>query len=333
MTISEERALGLAASAGRAAVGARSVVLRIAQGVLTLLVVSFLIFVSTQMLPGDVAQVILGHSATPERLAQLRAELGLDEPILVQYVNWLLGVLRLDFGTSLSSGRPVSELVGGRLVNSLILAGVALVLMFPIALVVGVTAAHWRGRLFDKGFLTGSMVANATPEFVLGAVLVALLGTTVWPVLPPVSIIPPGESPLAYLPSLVLPVLTLVIAGGMYLARLVRASFIDAMSSEYVQMARLKGLPERSILYRHALPNALGAVIPAASIVAALTIGGIVVVEYLFAFPGIGGLLLEAIGSRDLPVIQAVVLIVAASYFVLNFLADALTDGPTSRKR
>ncbi|OJX65267.1 MAG: peptide ABC transporter permease [Micrococcales bacterium 73-13] len=309
----------------------RFLLLRLLQGVLTLLVVSILIFVATQLLPGDVARVILGDAATPERLAALRVQLGLDLPVHQQYLNWLGGVLRGDPGQSLVTGRPVLDMVGVRLVNSLTLAGVAMLVMLPLALLAGVSAARRRGKLLDRLFLGTSMIANATPEFVIGSVLVVLLGTTVWPILPPVALLPTGQSPLMHLPSIALPVLTLVIAGGAYLARLVRVSFIDVMSSEYIQMAKLKGLSERRIVYRHALPNALGAVIPAASLVAAITIGGIVVVEYLFAYPGIGSLLLESIRSRDLPVIQAVVLIIAASYFILNFLADTLAGGRDRR--
>ncbi|MFT3798321.1 ABC transporter permease [Microbacterium sp.] len=307
--------------------GTRFVLVRAAQGVLTLLIVSMLIFFATQLMPGDVALIVLGESATPEQLAILREHLGLDQPAWLQYLHWLAGVAHLDFGTSLASGATVSSMIGARLTNSLTLAAVALVIMFPLSLVTGITAARMRDRLADKGFLTLSMIANATPEFVMGTVFIALLGTTVWPVLPPVSLIPPGDSPLAHLPELALPVLTLVVGGSAYLSRLIRASFIDVMSSEYIQMARLKGLSERRIVYLHALPNALGPAIPAASLVAAFTIGGVVVVEFMFAFPGIGTLLVEAITARDVPVIQAVVLIIAASYFVLNLVADLLSAG------
>lgn len=309
------------------------VVARVLQGLLTLVIVSMVIFFATQLMPGDVAQVILGESATPARLAALRTELGLDQPAWLQYGRWLLGALHADFGTSLATGTPVAATLAPRLANSLTLAAVALVIMFPLSLVVGIGSARLKDRLFDKGFLTLSMIANATPEFVLGTVFVTLLGTTVWRVFPPVALIPPGDSPLMHPSSIVLPVLTLVTGGSAYLSRLVRASFIDVMSSEYVQMARLKGLSERRIVYRHALPNALGPAIPAASLVAAYTVGGIVVVEFLFGYPGIGSMLVDAITSRDVPSIQAVVLVIATTYFVLNLVADLLSTGRRRRVR
>lgn len=329
-TTLESSAVGEAGGSGLRGAGAHrrrgrnAILIRLLQGVFTLFAVSLVIFFATQAMPGDVVIMILGESATPERVAILREQLGLDQPFLVQYLNWLGGVVRLDFGSSLITGTPVTTIVGPRLVNSLTLAAITLLIMFPFSLVVGITAARLKDRFFDKGFLTLSMIANAMPEFVIGTLLVALLGTTVWPVLPPVALIPPGDSPLQHLPSLVLPVVTLVIGGSAYLTRLVRASFIDVMSSEYVQMARLKGLSERRIVYRHALPNALGPAIPAASLVAAFTIGGVVVIEFLFAYPGIGSLLIESITSRDVPMIQTVVLIIAAAYFVLNFIADLI---------
>lgn len=311
----------------RSARRARAVALAVAQGVGTLLVVSLLIFLVTQAMPGDVARVVLGTRATPETLATLREQLGLDRPIWEQYGTWLWGVLRGDFGTSLVNGVPVSELLAGRIRNSLTLSVVAMLIMLPISLLVGVVAAQRRDRAFDQGFLGTSIVVNATPEFVTGTVLIALLGTTVFHLLPPVSFIPPGDSPLAHPEAMVLPVLTLVVSGVMYLGRLVRIAFIDAMSSEYVQTARLKGLGTPRILARHALPNALGPVIPAASLVAAYTVGGVVVVEYLFAYPGIGAALVEAVNNRDLPVIQAIVLLIAATYYVLNLVADLLAGG------
>ncbi|MGO3678190.1 MAG: ABC transporter permease, partial [Microbacteriaceae bacterium] len=178
-----------------------------------------------------------------------------------------------------------------------------------------------------------SMVINAVPEFVLGTVLIALFGTTVFHWFPPVALIPPTDMPWWHIAALVLPITTLVTGGVAYLSRLVRVSFIDVMNSEYIQTAQLKGLSTRRILYRHALPNALAPIIPAASLVAAFLIGGTVVVEYLFSYPGIGSVLIEAVGNRDLPLIQAVVLIIATAYFVFNFIADLLSEaGAGARK-
>ncbi|MFD6055385.1 ABC transporter permease [Agromyces sp. NPDC060279] len=306
---------------------ARTILLTVAQGVLTLFLVSLLIFVVTQAMPGDVAAVILGSDATPESLAALRAQLGLDRPLWEQYLSWLLGVLHGDFGVSLANREavPVAELIAPRLSNSVALAGVSLVVMLPLAVVIGVVAARFRDSLFDRAFLAVSMVVNATPEFVIGMVLITLLGTTVFPVLPPVALIPPGASPLAYPAEITLPVIAVVLSGIAYLGRLVRVSFIDVLDSEYVQTATLKGLSEARILFRHALPNALPPVVPAATLVAASVVGGVVVVEYLFGFNGLGGALVSAVNTRNLPVIQAIVLIIATAYFTLNLVADALT--------
>lgn len=308
--------------------GLRTFLLRVVQGIVTLFIVSVLIFLATQAMPGDVARVILGINATPERLATLRHEMGLDQPLLTQYWNWFTGILRGDFGHSLVTGQEVTDMLGVRIRNSVVLSGMALVIMLPLSLVIGIVAAQLKDRLVDRGFLTLSMIVNATPEFVTGTALIALLGTTVWPILPPVSIIPPGDMPWWHPAAMVLPVTTLTLGGSMYLSRLIRVTFIDVMGSEYVQMAQLKGLSTTRILFKHALPNALAPAIPAASLVAAFTIGGVVVVEYLFAYPGVGSLLVESVTNRDLPVIQAVVLLIAAIYFIFNFIADSVKTGP-----
>lgn len=306
---------------------------KLVQGVVTLLLVSMLIFFATQAMPGDVARVILGVNATPERLEVVREQLGLNVPVWQQYLNWLSGILRGDWGVSLTNGVPVADTLAIRLRNSLTLGLIALVIMLPISLVVGVIAAQRKDRAFDKLFMGSSMGVNAVPEFVLGTVLIALFGTTVLRIFPPVSLIPPADMPWWHIPALVLPVMTLVIGGVAYLSRLVRVSFIDVMNSEYIQTARLKGLSTRRILYRHALPNALAPIIPAASLVAAFLIGGTVVVEYLFSYPGIGSILVESVGNRDLPLIQAVVLIIASAYFVFNFLADVLSDAGAKKRQ
>lgn len=303
------------------------------QGVITLLLVSILIFFATQAMPGDVAKVILGVNATPERVEIVREQLGLNLPVWQQYFNWLFGILQGNWGNSLTNGIPVADTLTLRLRNSVTLGAIALVIMLPIALVVGIVAAQKKDRVFDKLFMGTSMVVNAIPEFVLGSVLIALFGTTVFRIFPPVAFIPPADMPWWHPLALVLPVATLVIGGVAYLSRLVRVSFIDVMNSEYIQTAQLKGLSTRRILYRHALPNALAPIIPAASLVAAFLIGGTVVIEYLFSYPGIGLALVESVGNRDLPLIQAVVLIIASAYFVFNFIADLFTgSGAKNRK-
>lgn len=312
---------------------ARWIATRAALGLLTLLAVSVVVFLATQALPGDVAQIILGTHSTPERLAALREQLGLNVPLHLQYAHWLMGVLSGDMGDSLVNHQPVSQLLGGRILNSFTLGALAMAFTLPLSLIIGIRAAYRRDRAFDGTFMGTSMIVNALPDFVLGTLLIALFGTTVLHILPPVSIIPPGDMPWWHPTSLVLPVATLTLFGVTYLARLVRASFIDVVESEYVQTAILKGLTMRRVLFRHALPNALAPVIPAASIVAAFTLAGVVVVEYLFAYPGIGSALVDAVGNHDLPVIQAIVLLMAAVFYLLNLLADVLSTLTSPKAR
>lgn len=309
---------------------------RVLQGALTLLGVSLLIFLAARALPGDVANMILGQGATPEQVTLLRSQLGLDQPLWWQYLSWLGGILHGDWGTSLANGQPVADALGQSVRNSATLSAAALAVMLPLSLLVGVVAAQFRDGIVDKVFLALSMVANAVPDFVTGTVLVALFATTVLHILPAVSFIPPGDSPFSYPDALVLPATTVIIPGVMYLARLVRVAVIDVMTTEYIQTAVLKGLSPSRILLRHALPNAVAPIIPAASLVAAFTVGGVVVVEYLFAYPGVGSALVDAVTNRDLPVIQANVLVIAAAYFILNLIADALArqdDDPTRQKQ
>ncbi|GII86840.1 ABC transporter permease [Sphaerisporangium siamense] len=305
----------------------------VVQAVVMLFVVSTLVFFATQAMPGDVAKVMLGMSATPERVEALRHQLGLDRSLLSQYWDWLSGVLGGDLGTSLASGRPVSQMLGERLANSATLSLFAIVLILPLSLLIGILAAQFKDSVFDRTFLWSSMVANALADFVVGTLLVALFGTTVFHWFPPVSLIPAGDMPWWHPQALTLPVATLVIGGVMYLSRLIRVSFIDVLNSEYVEMARLKGLGPTRILLTHALPNALAPAVPAASLVAAFTVGGVVVVEYLFGYPGIGALLIDSISNRDLPVIQAVVLVIAAVYYFFNLLADLLHTGRSGERR
>jgi len=242
----------------------------------------------------------------------------------VQYGSWFGGLLGGDLGESLITGRPVAEAIGPRVLNSLSLAAISLAIMLPLSLVLGVAAAYLRDRAFDRGFLGLSMALNATPEFVTGTLLISLLATNVLRLVPPVSVIPPGDLPWWHPEALVLPVTTLVLGGSMYLSRLVRISYIDVLSSEYIEMARLKGLSTARVLFRHALPNALGPAIPAAMLVAAFVVGGVVVVETLYGYPGMGSAVVDAARDRDVPKLQALIMLIAAIYFVLNLVADLI---------
>jgi peptide/nickel transport system permease protein len=313
--------------------GAGRIVRRLLTGLAVLFVVSLIVFAATQALPADPARAILGREATPERLAALRAELGLDRPTVEQYLDWLGGVVTLDFGSSLAAREPVVDMLSTPLRNSIILLLLAAGIGIPLSVVLGALAALRRDGWFDKTLLGVVLLLTAVPEFVIGLLLVILLGTTVLTVLPAVALIPPGESPLLHLDELVLPVATLVLAIVPYLSRLVRASVIDALSSDYVEMARLKGMPELVVLRRHALPNALVATVQASAVVLVYLLAGIVVVEFIFRYPGLGTALTDAVDARDLPVIQALVLIFATGAVLFNAVADTLTVLLTPRLR
>lgn len=309
------------------------IVRRLLLGVLVVLLVSVVVFAATQALPGDPARAILGRSATPESLAALRRQLHLDRSVLSQYGSFLTGLLRGDLGISLAAQQPVSQVLGDRLANSAFLVAVSAVVSIPLSLALGVFAALRRDRAFDVGSGLVLMVLASLPEFVVAVVLVILFATTVSQVFPAITSIPPGGHPWDELSGLVLPVATLTIAVTPYVARVMRASMIEVLESDYVEMARLKGLPERVVLRRHALPNALGPTLQVIAINLAYLAGGVVVVEYVFNFPGIGSSLQDAVVSHDLPVVQALAMLIAAVYVVLNLLADIATILVTPRLR
>ncbi|MFZ4372796.1 MAG: ABC transporter permease [Mycobacterium sp.] len=298
---------------------------RIGVGVVVVLVVSVLVFAATQALPADPAQAILGRNATPARLAALREQLGLNRSVVDQYFSWLLGLSRGDFGMSLAARRPVSDLIGGRLNNSLILMASSALVALPLSVLLGIVTSVRRDSAFDRGLLWVGMVLNSLPDFVIGMLLVVMFATTVLPVLPAVAIFPDGSSPLAQPEVLVLPIATLVLAVLPYLYRLVRASMVDALESDYIQMSRLKGLPPRLVTRRHALPNAMIPGIQGSALVLTALLSGTVVVEYVFRYPGLGTALADAVANRDLPVIQVIVLIYAIGTVLFNIGADILT--------
>lgn len=297
---------------------------RLALGVAVMVVTSMLVFGATQALPGDAASAILGRQAAPEQISALRVQLGLDRPVVDQYVEWLTGLFSGDLGHSLAARVPVSDVVANRALNSLALVLFASLIAIPLGVGLGVLSAHRRDGVFDKALLVASLGLTALPEFVVGLLLLLLFSTTILNVFPAVAIIPPGETAFSHLSSLTLMVATLVLVVVPYLFRLVRGSMIDVLDSEFVRMAWLKGMPPHRVLFFHALPNALGAVIQASAVVMAYLLGGIVVVEYLFQFPGLGQTLVDAVSARDIPVIQVTVLIFAAAVVVLNLLADVL---------
>lgn len=294
-------------------------------GLLTLLLVSVVVFAATQALPSDTARAILGREATPERLAALREQLNLNRPAVVQYGSWLGGVVTGDLGDSLVAKQPVTKLLSGRVKNSAVLVSLAALISIPLALIIGSLSGLLRDRGFDTAVSLGSLTLAALPEFVVGIILVLLFATQVLHLFPAVALLDPNASIFGQLKMLALPSLTLVLAVAPYIVRTLRASMIEVLESDYIQMARLKGMSERTVLGRHALPNAI---VPAIQVIAlnlAWLAGGVVVVEYLFNYPGIGSALMDAVSNRDLPVIQAITLLIAGLYVMFNLTADILT--------
>src|SRR5665647_378777 len=312
----------------------RIVLRRMALGIVTLWLVSLVIFAATQVLPGDAARVILGQNATPARVATLRAQLNLDRPIVDQYWTWATGLVKGDLGMSLSLHRvAVASIIRDRVKNSLGLVLMAAVIGVPLSILVGALSARWRDGWLDMSVSVTTLALASVPEFVLGVGCILLFSTSVFHILPAVSAVS-GDAPFWPQRNMfVLPTMTLVLAVAPYIVRMLRASMIEVLESEYVAMARLKGVRERLVLSRHALPNALVPVIQGTALQLAWLAGGIVVVEYLFGFRGIGQALVEAIASRDVPTIQAVTMLIAVSYVVLTLLADILTILITPRLR
>jgi peptide/nickel transport system permease protein len=297
---------------------------RILLGVLTLFAVCVVVFLATQVLPGDAAQAVLGRNATPERLQEIRAELHLDQPLLVQFWSWLSGIMTGDPGNSLVSGTQVSEVVYPRVLNSAVLLALTSVVSFPLSITLGIVAALYAGRFVDTGISTVALALAALPEFVVGILLILLLSTSVFHLLPAVSLVPPGTSVFQNPIILVLPVLTLSLVCFPYLYRMTRASVIEVLGSEYIEMARLKGVGTLRLTFVHVLLNALAPVVQVVALTLAYLAGGVVLVEFVFGYPGVGQGLLEAIVARDVPVIQLIVLILAAVYVLLNLLADLI---------
>jgi peptide/nickel transport system permease protein len=301
------------------------VIRRLLLGLVTLWITSVIIFAATQALPGDAARSILGRSATPESLAELQRQLGLDKPILTQYWEWISGVLTGDLGTSLANSLPVTEVIGERLVYSLFLLLISAVISVPFGIFLGAVSARRRDSAFDQTTSVATLGLASLPEFVVGITLAVLFATTVFKWLPAVAVTEPGVGPWHYPKELILPVITLVIAVVPYTARIMRASTVEILESDFVEMARLKGLPERRVLWRHAVPNALAPTFQVTALNLAYLAGGIVVIEAVFNYQGVGLLLVDSVRARDMPVVQAVTLLIAAMYVVLNLLADLAT--------
>jgi peptide/nickel transport system permease protein len=287
----------------------------------TLLVVSLLVFGITQVLPADAAVTLLGENATPAALEAVRARLGLNDPVWLQYWHWLWAMLHGDFGTSMRTGEAVGPMLMLALGRSLLLAVLALALMLVVAIPLGLLAALRRGEPIDLLAGLVSYLGVSLPEFVTGTLLLMWLADRMqW--LPATGYVPFSENPIDSLRHLVLPVLTVSVVMVAHVSRMVRSEMIDVMGSDYIRAARLKGLSAREVVFGHALRNALLPVVTIVALDVGYLLGGIIVVEEIFALPGIGRALISAIEARDLPAIQAGALVMAAVYAVVNFLAD-----------
>ncbi|MGH2927000.1 MAG: ABC transporter permease [Solirubrobacteraceae bacterium] len=311
----------------------RFLVRRTLLGLLTLFLVSIVVFAATQALPGNAAVAILGRSATPARLAALTRQLHLNEPAVTQYTHWLGGVLTGNLGISAATQQPVTQYIGGRIANSAFLVVISAIVAIPLSILLGVWMAVRRDRPADHVLSLTTLTLAALPEFVIGIGLALLLATNLSHVFPAVSIVPPGEHAWDQFNTVILPAVTLIIAVTPYISRIMRASMVEVLESDYVTMARLKGLPDRTVIWRHAVPNAIVPAIQVSALQLAYLAGGIVVVEYVFSYPGIGSALADAVGNRDVPVVQALALIMAAVYVVVNLVADLLTIVVTPRLR
>jgi peptide/nickel transport system permease protein len=306
---------------------------RILLGLLTLLLVSIVVFAATQALPGNAARAILGRNATPARIAALTQQLHLDRSTLSQYFSWLGGVIHGNFGTSAATQDPVSHLISGRILDTGFLVLVSGIIAIPLSIGLGVLMAVRRDKPTDHALSITTLALAALPEFVIGIGLILLFATNVTHAFPAVSIIPPGEHAWNVPKEVVLPAATLIIAVTPYISRIMRASMVEVLESDYVTMARLKGLSNRTVIWRHAVPNAIVPAIQVSALQLAYMAGGVVVVETVFGFPGIGSALVDAVGNRDIPEVQALAIIIAAVYVVVNLVADILTILVTPRLR
>lgn len=305
---------------------------RLLLGVATLLVVSIAVFLLTNVL-GDPVKRILGRGALPDVVVAKRAELQLDRPLVTRYFSWLNGMRKGDLGTSFANGTSVWSIMKDRVNNSLFLMAVAAAVSIPLSLFIGAYTALRRDKWFDRVMSNQLLVLAAAPEFVVGALLTVLLATNVWQVVPAVSRIRPGEPPWSDLDGLVLPVLTLVLAVTPHVGRTMRAGMIEVLESDYVEMARLKGMSERTVLWRHAFPNALGPTLQVIALNIAYLAGGVVIVESLFNFRGVGIALRDAIPEANAPIVQFIAMFIALIYVVSNLLADVATILVTPRLR
>ena len=297
---------------------------RIALSLFLLLMISALIFAGTMILPGDVAQSILGQSATPEALANLRADLGLNDPPLTRYFEWLFGALQGDLGTALTSGQDITSAIGSRLSNTLFLAFWAAIIAAPLAIFLGLLAVRYKDRWPDKLISGVTLASISIPEFLIGYVLMYLIAVKLrW--FPSVAMINDSMSLWQKLNSIALPVAVLTLVVLAHMMRMTRAAILNVMQSAYIETAELKGLSTFKVIWRHAFPNSVAPIVNVVMLNLAYLVVGVVVIEVVFVYPGMGQYLVDHVSKRDVPVVQACGLIFAAVYIGLNMVADIVS--------
>ena len=303
---------------------------RLALGFVTLIVVSLIISLGVELLPGDLAEAILGQSATPETVAAFRKELGLDLPLYQRYFEWLFGMLQGDMGVSLANKREISELIGGRLKNTMFLATLAAIISVPLAVTLGILAALYRNSFYDRAVTVLTLSSISFPEFFVAYILILFLAVKAgW--FPSISNINPDMTIWEQAYRCALPALVLTLVVIAHMMRMTRAAIINLLASPYIEMAALKGMSRGRIIVKHALPNALAPIINVVVINLAYLVVGVVVVEVVFVYPGLGQLLVDSVSKRDIPVVQASALLFAGTYILLNLTADVLSIATNPR--
>jgi len=308
------------------------VIRRIGIGVATLGVVSLLVFFGLSILPGDVAQIRLGQAATPESLAALRAQLGLDRPAYIRYFEWVGNMISGDLGISNAGGATISSLIDFRLGNTLFLGGIVAAISVPLSVVLGLAAAMYPGTWLDRILTFGTMSLVAVPEFLIATFLVLIFAVKLrW--LPSIAYMSGDESVWKLLIALAMPILTLVIVVSAQMIRMTRAGILNVMNSPYIEMAILKGVPRKRIILRHALFNAIGPIINVIALNLAYLVSGVVIVETIFAYPGLAKLMIDGVQTRDFPLVQACAMIFCGTYVLLLLTADigAILSNPRLR--
>ncbi|AYG68516.1 MULTISPECIES: ABC transporter permease [unclassified Rhizobium] len=300
--------------------------------VITLLIVSFAVFFATSMLPGDTASILLGQAATPEAVAGLRKAMHLDDPAILRFLGWLLGLMKGDLGTSYANNMPVAQLIGRRLVATLELAAITTLVSVPLALLLGITSAMLRGSYYDRIVTIISIGVISVPEFMVATLAVLLFAVYLrW--LPALSSISEAHTVFDLLKIYAMPVITLTFVISAQMIRMTRAALIETLKTPYVEMALLKGASRGRMVFRHALPNALGPIVNAIALSLSYLVGGVIIVETIFNYPGIAKLMVDAVATRDLPLIQSCAMIFCLGYLLLITVADivAILSNPRLR--